>query len=565
MNRKKEDDDDSVYSMDSFVAEYPPDSYEIMDAADQEAQALIIQQQNSYFSPSSQSEASHNNNNNNSFHTKPQQHQQQQQQHHETIETGAIAPRHLRTASLDVQTIGSDSVPPIKPQHPFFASYNTNFEDSDLSDGSLVFQTVVEVPPHPQSQSQTQSTTTTTTAFAFSPHRDYRDRLASFDSVGSSGSLRFLSPAHPKQQQHPHSPQQQQRPKQMVQPDPSLLPYHERRKLMKQRQQKEQAAPPEHQQHQQHNNNNNNNNNNNYRGPQMTMPRSPQGDMGFFQPPPHHFNYPPYPGMPMMPPPPNFPMLPPHPGAHPGAMPRPGGGAMQPLYYPYPVPMPGQQQQQQQQQPPYPYPQHPHHHASAPLPAAAAAAAHNSNSNNTTANSSSRPPVGQKPPPLAKGQPPFQQPSPPPPPHSRPPIPYSTSSFDSSSAEDRRRLKEPPPPPPPVYASPPMPITKITTTQNKHTQPVHVRGESTGSVSSLGSQDQDAGRRPFFWSKPKQLEQQPVKTVDDYHRKNQAFLSTVTRTSPQNSPVVSGRKQSQRYVEYELLRCVVKELSRCVV
>jgi hypothetical protein len=133
----------------------------------------------------------------------------------------------------------------------------------------------------------------------------------------------------------------------------------------------------------------------------------------------------------------------------------------------------------------------------------------------------------------------------------------STSSFDSATSQEKdarqqqpqRRSKDVPPPPPP----PPLP-----------TGFAHVRSDSTGSVSSLGSMvhtegeddRQEKKRQPdprmgetegsegFFqrlnpWSPKKP-------TVKDFHQKNQAFLRRHDRQNS-NTPPMSPRSQQLRY------------------
>jgi hypothetical protein len=87
---------------------------------------------------------------------------------------------------------------------------------------------------------------------------------------------------------------------------------------------------------------------------------------------------------------------------------------------------------------------------------------------------------------------------------------------------------------------------------------VHVRQESTGSVSSLGSVDRDLDssarsqqqRRGFFqrmnpFRSPKQQQKQPHNSLTDFHQLNQAFLSTVETSQPV-SPTMQQQQQQQQ-------------------
>ena len=121
------------------------------------------------------------------------------------------------------------------------------------------------------------------------------------------------------------------------------------------------------------------------------------------------------------------------------------------------------------------------------------------------------------------------------------------SSFDSSDERDSRRNRKDIPPPPPPPLPPP------TSNANKPVPLSHVRQESTGSVSSLGSMDESArtntrrrGSRTasFFhslnpWSPKDASHKQP--NIHDFHRKNQEFLSTVGRPNPQFSAAQTQR------------------------
>jgi hypothetical protein len=106
-----------------------------------------------------------------------------------------------------------------------------------------------------------------------------------------------------------------------------------------------------------------------------------------------------------------------------------------------------------------------------------------------------------------------------------------SSSLDSSDCTDKAppppHGKPPPPPPPPT---PP---------------PRHARADSVGSMSSLGSLERSSGREEEKDKKRRQVQsflsrlnpwavKEP--TVDDYHRKNQAFLRKASQERSRNSP-----------------------------
>ena len=155
-------ENESVYSMDSFLADLPPEPEEIMRAADREAQRFM-----SYLSPSSattESDVSRSQ----PLALPPSQ---VSAVHQETIDS--VAPHETidrapaRKMSSDAGSL-SDSLPNIPPAHPFFSpSY---YEDqSDLSDGSLVFNS-----PEAQGQ-QPQQTSSKSKKSA-----KHRDRFPSF-------------------------------------------------------------------------------------------------------------------------------------------------------------------------------------------------------------------------------------------------------------------------------------------------------------------------------------------------------------------------------------------------
>jgi hypothetical protein len=131
----------------------------------------------------------------------------------------------------------------------------------------------------------------------------------------------------------------------------------------------------------------------------------------------------------------------------------------------------------------------------------------------------------------------------------------ASSSFDSSDGNNDTRKDLPPPPPPP-----PLPP-----------QTAHIRQDSSGSVSSLGSVDRGSGTEH-----PKQPQQQhtarsffdrisPWKaapppsnqhSVHDFHRKNQDFLSKVEK---QNSPRLSLSSGSPMSTARHRCVCVFRD------
>jgi hypothetical protein len=504
-----------MYSMDSFVADFPREE-EGEDTDD----PMRVSPNTPYFSPSSTTtsggaDAS----------DRAQIYTESVMQTINNISTS-------RKNSSDGGT-GSDSVPPIPPTHAFFsAGY---FDESDASDGSIVFNVQppapvnvpVSVVPMPAPKMGKHS----------NPKRDMtsRDRLPSFDSVGSSGSIRYLPPGSQKM-----PPQPPPASAHVVNINPQMLPYHERRKLMQQRQQQQQNAAPQR--------------------PEPTPPRpdaAPSRPMPYMMPPhPGDVNFyqqqQPYPGM-HMPPPPhgNFPYypaqgIPPHPsqGMHlqgiPMGMYPPPQGMPLGQYPPYPM------------QPPHGYPQPP-----GPVPRLSPYRTIGKTDPGSRAhqNTMAAPRRGY--------QPHFPPSSSLPPSGIQRPIPNlnsisrtRSSSFDSSTSHEKdagapllsqRRAKDVPPPPPPP--PPPLPPNYA-----------HMRSDSTGSVSSLGSvihtegedERQDKKRQQyqrksetegFFerlnpWS-PK------APTVKDFHQKSQDFL----KRNPNPPPVsMSPRAQQQRYV-----------------
>ncbi|CAB9509282.1 expressed unknown protein [Seminavis robusta] len=430
---------------------------------------------------------------------------------------------------------GSDQRPMQRP--PGHGIFNSLYEDSDGSDGSIVFNSKRNKKPAPTHEAARG-----------------RERFPSFDSMASSGSLvRHVLPQH-STTSNP-SPQTSRVTQQnMGRVNPQMLPYDQRRKLMqmKQKQQQQQPqkqrdrSPPQ--------------------PPRVMDPRFSNPYMmtpaEFHQPPPNPYQIN---GM-MVAPPQHFgyPMPPPQPmhmqmpfGAYPPSSPRlhpyrspqqhhrhydPQSRAMQQQHLimppgkqpgrPYPPPP------QQQQVPPYPPP--PQQHQVPPQTQQPQAQPQHSlppksnsrNSNNggqaatkdkhlpaSSIDSSEQDPKARVTPPPAAAQ--------------------STQTDPSSSSNNNGGTGVPPPPPPP-----PVP-------------PHHVRAESSGSVSSLGSQgsvfgyvatqhednprhpkgQRSGGRSDFLkmlnpFSTEKR-QHSPKLTASDFHKKNQAFLEQSAATKRQ--------------------------------
>ena len=520
---------ESLYSMDSFIKDFPRDGEDEEDTTNRSEEEPRL-----YFSPSSASASGP-----------------------DVLNAGphpmlVPVPVHIPMEPAAMQTIhsipsrknssdgGSDSVPPILPEHPFFsASY---YEDADNSDGSVVFNG-----PTPKVGK----------SIAARRDRNARDRFPSFDSVGSSGSIRYVS----KQQIPPQQPMisAQSIPANI---NPQMLPYHERRKLMQQRQQQKQTptpTPPRADAAA-----------SNRPMPPYMMPPPHPSDMPYFQPGPmSQHPYPPG-GMPMHPPPGAYPyhpsqgmppqgMMPPQgifpPGMHPPGMPmnmyRAPPGVPMGQFPPYPGP------------PPHGYPQ--------PQPHGPQSQSHGPRLSPFPSVGKTTEPVHVHRPPNSKASPRsrgHQQPQPLHPSSSLPPSGIQrpmamnsnqggtgmhSSSFDSSTSLERdggssaphRRKEAPPPPPPPP---PPLPPNYA-----------HVRSDSNGSVSSLGSmlqtegEDDKASKREgkegiasesFFqrlnpWS-PKQH------NVKDFHQRNQAFLKRAERQQYGGQPPPVSPRTQQR-------------------
>jgi len=458
---------ESEGSMDSFVREMPSRVEETQSTPSPENAGDgvdgVRSSNNSYLSPSSSS-------------LSERERQQSQPPNKGSAGIPTVQETIDRPRKLSGDRDASSSVPTIAPAHPFFSpSY---YDESDISDGSIVVQTSSELGNSGIQQSPSQP----------APQRpkDHRDRFPSFDSVGSSSSIRYVPPGSRAPAAQP------------LAPVPKILPYHERRKRQQQQEQ-QQMQQDQQQMHRQ----------------------PPRPEMG--QP------LPPY-------------MLPPHPPhmQHP---------EMQ-FYQPHPG--------MAYQHPPYGMPPSPQQYGNFPMHPQQAAAM-------GMYPAQPHPPYGQPPPPpqpmrhspyQARGKsmdrPPSSKPSNRPPgyPHLQPPLPAAlppsgaqrpsgnsnvvstsslsrahSSSFDSSDdvppRPDLRRKDVPPPPPPP-----PLPAA-------------HIRQDSTGSVSSLGSlersgkedEDDAAQRRKqknlsggggFFQSLNPWSPKEP--NIKDYHRKNQDFL-----------------------------------------
>jgi hypothetical protein len=411
--------------------------------------------------------------------------------------------------------MSSESLASIKPAHPFFASGYFDQDENNLSDGSLVFldtNTSQQQPSqhqhqqHSQHQSrfgQSAPVASATRQPSVSPSsgggggggtgsikHPPRDRVSSLDSAGSSGSLHYVGPK---------LSQAQQQLQQVQQPSvPQILPYHVRRKLMQERRQQQQQNLQYHQQ-QQHSQY--------HRQQHSALPIDPSK---LQQHPPS--GYPPGP----LPYPADLRgfLYPGHPPPHPVTA---GSTGPHPYFAPYHHPSLQQHPQHPSgyphgmAQPPYPHPSPQAHLALSPQKARQYdSGGHvpevwvpflSGQPTSSTARSlvpeaamSNRPPLrgqGQQPVMQASRQPPqihvaaqpqramYQVPRPPQFPHR--PASMSSSSLDSSGGDDPRggasgqKKKDAPPPPPP----PPLPAA-------------HVRGDSAGSVSSLGSLDRSS-------------------------------------------------------------------------
>lgn len=390
---------------------------------------------------------------------------------HETIE-------RVRKLSAD----GTDSsLPPMQPAHPFFSP--SFYDESDVSDGSIVFQRSYEnltSLPHQGSMPPKLP----------QPPPPARERFPSFDSVGSSGSVQYVQPGSRLPPPPPpafHS---------AARPGPTMigqLPYHERRKLMAERaKQQQQGAPAP-------------------TMPHHIPPMHIHPEQGYYGPP-QHMPFPPNPYPPVSP------------------------SSGQPQYAPYPQPM-GMFPPQQQP----PYPQQP-------------------------SRLSPYRPLGK-----SGERPPSKGPNRPPAPgYASGPLPprghvprqswnngggslggggTRSSSFDSSDEQRAAPRKEAPPPPPPVPPN------------------FHVRSDSLGSVSSLGSldrlstndeEDEAESKKGFFqrlaagWGPSKES------SVQDYHRRNQDFLRRASWEKLKQEKATSPMQAQHRYVLWLPARSYVR-------
>ena len=488
---------ESVYSMDSFVADFPSREGEKSSSPSPDK----VRPQ-TYFSPSS------------SANTTP------------ASATAAGRNTNIFQDTIDMASFSNDTPVPRQAPNPFFSpSYYDDF--SEVSDGSFVVHEtpstpVGQKPPYQpqQQQSYGQAPHSTRPPSAAARKGDGRDRFPSFDSVGSSGSLQYVGKAKPPSKPTP-PPANAPLTMQQIQ----QLPYHERRKLLAQRRAEQEKQQQQLQQQQQQ---------------QPTpLPGMPYGRPGM--PPPQQIPPPPQASRSErnMPPPP-----PPQQVYSPYMMPPPPPPDM--FYANSPVMM---QHPLHSGQPPYGRPPYP----GVPPPPVG-------------------PGYGNFPPGMPFYPPGPGYPVPPPPPHmaahrggspmqTRPtakdhlqttglPRGYTggpalpgqdrkrSSSLDSSDDKDSNRGRQrnvPPPPPPPPAGG-------------------HVRVDSSGSLSSLdksssvrGDDDSEPNKRApeknFLarlnpWA-PK------VPNVDDYHRKNQAFLKRATmerQRTPSPSPKQEVRK-----------------------
>ena len=391
---------------------------------------------------------------------------------------------HRRQHSSGQSSSDSGMPNPPSPVHNFFKVYTDTGAEYTTSDGSIAFNYNPPVAVQALSHNE-------------------RSRFPSFDSIGSSGSVvRKVPPPRNSKPKTSSAPTGQQ--------DAKILPYHERRKLMQQRQAQEQpksAAPaprppasfaqpsfvmPPHPPFSQ------------FPPPQMYPPFMPPQAYGM-QPPPQGFVYPPPPLPPISIP--HYPPFPPPPGLYPA------------------VPIDLHQQPQPYFLPPdrgkfidNDFSSVGGHRARAPR-------------EQNTGPQNARPPIQPLPPYqrnihsngiLLASKPHRSMPT---------DLSYAaSSSFDSSDGNNETRKDLTPPPPPPSL---PPPAT-------------HVRNDSSGSVSSLGSIDRGPATeqqqhrqhqvRSFFDRiSPWKAAPAPSKehTVGAFHRKNQAFLSKIVK---QNSP-----------------------------
>ena len=522
---------ESIYSMDSFVADFPPREGEKNNSPSPEKVTL---RSHAYVSPSS------------SAATTPQALNNRNASFQDTIDS--------------TSGFGNETPVPRQAPNPFFSPSYYN-DDSEVSDGSFIIHETPLTPvavkqqaqPLPTQPSQQllprQSQPLPKRATVAAGGADERDRFPSFDSIGSSSSIQYVHKPKPPSKPAPAPPpvnapltaEQIQR-----------LPYHERRKLLAQRRQQQQqqstsqlpSGPPpgmpqqqqqqlpqiqiQQQQQQQQLRN---------MSQQQQPPPVQMYPPQYVMPPPDMYGYPsspimmqqhplhpgqtpygrpPYQGVPPPPPPVGPPsgygqgVPPPPPPMGPpsgyGNYPMPPQG----MGY-YPMPPPGYAV------PPPPMQQQPPHRGSSPvqqqrgkehlqttgLPRGYTGAPREQqqvSSNNQSTIGRTR-----------------------------------SSSFDSSDENKQGRRSAVPPPPPPPSST-------------------HVRADSSGSISSFGSLDQsnhkdeDVDRRQeqdkSFLAR---LNPWAPKTpnVDDYHRKNQAFLKKANKDR-QRGPSPSPKQEVRR-------------------
>lgn len=216
---------DSMYSMDSFVAELP----EIPERVNQTESDRF-----DYISPSSSSAVS--------IDSRKISGKFYREQELRTINTSSLSSRSYSTdadndyvkskqdtALTDRDTNSADAQETvIAPVHSFFNQPYFQVDADDNADGgSIVFKNT-------QDASQSQTTQAFTSGQQNLPKQSFaRDRLPSFESVGSSGSLVWKMPS--KGSSKPPTPASPSAPK--------ILPYHERRKLLEQRQKQQHQRP----------------------------------------------------------------------------------------------------------------------------------------------------------------------------------------------------------------------------------------------------------------------------------------------------------------------------------
>lgn len=560
---------DSIYSMDSFVADYSSQGDEGSESHGNTSSDKMMmpppvpelqlpQHQLHHQLPQPYSP----------LHLQLPQHQQQQQRPPTYISpssSAATTPLSHATPRRAQDTIdfsaarssqNAEHTPRQAPPNPFFSpSYYQ--DDPEVSDGSFILHDTPGTPLVRQSQGQ-QPLLPYGNSPAFLAKADpKRDRFPSFDdSVASAGSIHYVVPSIPSSHNHkpkarpPAAPSTASTP--LTAQQIQQLPYHERRKLLAQRRQEPPAAAPQaavygrgmppmqqqlqaprsdrngmplqpphaplplpqQQQQQQHS----------QQQHQQQQPIYPP----YLMPPPehmfyggggggspvmmqHHQHHPlqqqqhqqsPYHGRPL------YPGVPPPPVGY-GNYPMPPQPAMG--YYPmppgYPVPPPHMMQQQQQQ--------HPHHPQQQQLQQQQAYLASPRATDRLQTTGLPRGYTGLPSRPNTSG--------------SQSTIGRTrSSSLDSSDGTDKAPPPGQPPPPPPPPTPPPR----------------HARADSVGSMSSLGSLER-SGREEERDKKRKQktnflarLNPWAVKepTVDDYHRKNQAFLRKASQERSRNSP-----------------------------